>query len=171
MTITINTHTIIRSCIIFAAGVVFSDKVKKKAKKVRRNVTSKVSNKAKDLVGRKTEEAKNDILRRVRNAFDTDADVIDIPIRWGGLMRRSYKYNKYTLTKYDSLEERLKRSNKSPFERMAELVAKYEEKYLVSSEVLKNADISEYESKPAFKLSDIYDKMNGGDNNENRKNT
>lgn len=81
MTITINTHTIIRSCIIFTAGVVFSDKVKKKAKKVRRNVTSKVSNKAKDIVGRKTEEAKNDILRRVRNAFDTDSDVIDIPIK------------------------------------------------------------------------------------------
>lgn len=81
-------------------------------------------------------------------------------------MRRSRKYNKYTLTKYDSLEERLKRSNKSPFERMAELVSKYEEKYLVSSEVLKDADISEYESKPAFKLSDVYDKIYGGNNNE-----
>ena len=81
MTITINTHTIIRSCIIFAAGVVFSDKIKKRAKKVKNNLTSKVSNKAKDLVGRKTEEAKNDILRRVRNAFDTDADIIDIPVK------------------------------------------------------------------------------------------
>ena len=81
-------------------------------------------------------------------------------------MRRSRKFNKYTLTNYDSLEERLKRTNKSPLERMAELVSQYEEKFLVSSEVLKNADISEYESKPAFKLSDIYDKMYGGDNNE-----
>lgn len=86
-------------------------------------------------------------------------------------MRRSRKYNKYTLTKYDSLEERLKRSNKSPLERMAELVSQYEEKFkevidLVSSEVLKDADISEYESKPAFKLSDVYDKMYGGNNNE-----
>lgn len=81
-------------------------------------------------------------------------------------MRRSRKYNKYTLTKYDSLEERLKRSNKSPFERMTELVSKYEAKYLVSSEVLKDADISEYKSKPAFKLSDVYDKMYGGNDNE-----
>lgn len=81
-------------------------------------------------------------------------------------MKRSKKFNKYTLTKYDSLEERLKRSNKSPFERMTELVSKYETKYLVSSEVLKDADISEYESKPAFKLSDVYDKMYGGNDNE-----
>ena len=81
-------------------------------------------------------------------------------------VKRSKKFNKYTLTKYDSLEERLKRSNKSPFERMAELFDKYENKYLVSSEVLKDADISEYKSKPAFNLIDVYDKMYGGNNNE-----
>lgn len=40
-------------------------------------------------------------------------------------MKRRKTYNKFTLTENDSLEERLKRSNKSPLERLAEAMAKY----------------------------------------------
>lgn len=40
-------------------------------------------------------------------------------------MKRRKTYNKFTLTENDSLKERLKRSNKSPLERLAEAMAKY----------------------------------------------
>jgi hypothetical protein len=40
-------------------------------------------------------------------------------------MKRRKTYNKFNLTENDSLKERLKRSNKSPLEKMAELMAKY----------------------------------------------
>lgn len=40
-------------------------------------------------------------------------------------MKRRKTYNKFTLTENDSLKERLKRSNKSPLERLAEAMSKY----------------------------------------------
>lgn len=55
-------------------------------------------------------------------------------------MNRSKKFNKYTLTKHDSLEERLKRSNKSPIERIAEMAEKFERANIIN-------------------LKDIYDKQ------------
>jgi hypothetical protein len=41
------------------------------------------------------------------------------------MKRRRNRINKYRLSESDTFKERLKRSNKSPLERMAELMAKY----------------------------------------------
>jgi hypothetical protein len=41
------------------------------------------------------------------------------------MKRRRNRINKYRLSKADSFKERLKRSNKSPLERIAEAMAKY----------------------------------------------
>lgn len=82
MTITINTTTITRSVIIFAAGVVASNKVKKLVNRAVTKVTAKLSDKANSLINNKTANIKNDILKKMHKAIDnTFEDTIDVPIR------------------------------------------------------------------------------------------
>lgn len=66
-------------------------------------------------------------------------------------MNRSKKYNKYRLSKEHCLEERLKRSNKTPLQRIMEQTANL-------SKAFNN-----------FTLEDLHNDIYGGDNNENRK--
>lgn len=82
MTITINTTTVTRSVIIFAAGVVASNKVKKIANRVITKVGNKLSVKANSIINNKTTNIKNDILKKMHKAIDnTFEDTIDVPIK------------------------------------------------------------------------------------------
>jgi hypothetical protein len=82
MTITINTTTIARSVIIFAAGVVASNKVKKLVNRAITKATNKLSDKANAIINNKTTNIKNDILKKMHKAIDnTFEDTIDVPIK------------------------------------------------------------------------------------------
>ena len=87
MTITINTTTVTRSVIIFTAGVMLSDKIKKFTRKIIKKKTDKV----KSAVNKKSNDIRNDINRRLHKAVDIcfsyDGELIDVPIVW-----RSYIY-------------------------------------------------------------------------------
>ena len=82
MTITINTTTITRSVIIFSAGVIASNKVKKLVNRVITKAANKLSDKANSIINNKTTNIKNDILKKMHKAIDnTFEDTIDVPIR------------------------------------------------------------------------------------------
>lgn len=86
MTITINTTTITRSVIIFTAGVIASNKVKKLVNRVITKAADKLSVKANSIINNKTTNIKNDILKKMHRAMDTAfEDTIDVPIRWGDI--------------------------------------------------------------------------------------
>lgn len=80
MTITINTTTVTRSVIIFTAGVMLSDKIKKFTRKIIKKKTDKV----KSAVNKKSNDIRNDINRRLHKAVDIcfsyGNDMIDVPI-------------------------------------------------------------------------------------------
>ena len=78
MTITINTKTVIKSLIIFSAGVIYSDKIKS----VIRKGIKKKTNKVKVAVNNKTENVMNNINNKLHKAVDIcfDKSVIDVPI-------------------------------------------------------------------------------------------
>ena len=80
MTITINTTTVTRSVIIFTAGIMLSDKIKKFTRKIIKKKTDKV----KSAVNKKSNDIRNDINRRLHKAVDIcfsyDSELIDVPI-------------------------------------------------------------------------------------------
>lgn len=78
-------------------------------------------------------------------------------------MNRSKKFNKYTLSKRDSLEERLKRSNPSPLERISLMAEKFEKSNIVNPKDIyekQRLDRSELDDNSKFlTLEDIYNTM------------
>lgn len=79
MTITINTKTVTRSILIFSAGVLCSNKIKKIIKKTIRKKTNKI----KTAANNKVEDIKKDINDKLHKAVDICFDNrgnIDIPV-------------------------------------------------------------------------------------------
>lgn len=83
MTITINTKTATRSILIFSAGVLCSNKIKKIIKKIIKKAIRKKTNKIKTAANNKVEDIKKDINNKLHKAVDIcfdNRDNIDIPV-------------------------------------------------------------------------------------------